>query len=152
MTGDRLPIWTAAAHIALDHPVIGVGPGRYTETVVWKGYAHAHFPWYPHLGGGIDQAHNLVLHTAAETGILGAIFLLATWWTAVAACWRAWSAAVMPVLALGYGGALLTFFVRAQADNFLDNLVTTDRTRVVVSLLLGAALAIQRLTRAEMTE
>jgi len=58
---NRLGTWTEAAQFALERPIVGHGPGTYTELAVYE-------PYHPH-------ADNLVLTIAAEQGIVG----LAAW-------------------------------------------------------------------------
>jgi hypothetical protein len=60
-------------------------------------------------------------------------------------CWRAWQRAVLPTVASALLFALAAFFVRAQTDTFLNNLVTTDRNRVLIWIMMGAAVSIGRL-------
>lgn len=73
--GSRLEIWKATAAMIADHPVLGVGPGRYIyEYPAYQTAAHVR------IEGGdtrADQAHGIVLQTAAETGVPGALALLA---------------------------------------------------------------------------
>lgn len=78
ITSGRWEIWTGAAAIAYDHPLFGVGPSNYNVAMLDGGYAERYLPLYPRrflnppdLGAmpGTEQAHNLLLHVAAETGI-----------------------------------------------------------------------------------
>lgn len=147
-TGDlagRIPIWRAAAAMCRDHPLLGVGPQRYSESLSTGGYA-ARYHVLPG-GGGFSQAHNLALQTGAETGVTGMLLMLTTWIWMFRACWRAWLKKVLPVLAYGLMFALVGFLIRSMSDNFLDGLATTDRTRVLVWLLFGAVLGLDRFAR-----
>jgi len=69
----RLELWDAGLRIALDKPIVGVGPGNYPLVV--GSYAR-----------GKDNlvAHNSYLNMAAETGFPGAALYIALF---VGACW-----------------------------------------------------------------
>jgi O-antigen ligase len=64
----RSELWTAAAKMILDRPVLGVGPGTY----------RLRYAGYIGLGAGAVETHsnNLYLQLAAETGILGLLAFL----------------------------------------------------------------------------
>jgi len=47
---------------------------------------------------------------------------------------------------LGMGAAIFVYLLRAMADSFMDNLIASDRTRILIALFFGAALALNRLT------
>jgi len=70
---DRIGLWSAAWSIALDHPVFGVG---------WGAFAGRYFDFIAEPGataplGLYNNAHNILLHLFAETGLLGLALLLA---------------------------------------------------------------------------
>ena len=142
ITGDRAPIWRATAQIFFDHPLVGVGPGNYTTVMLRDDYAERFLPWYPAIGGR-EQAHNLPLQVAAETGIAGVAALLLFFAWAWQASRRAY--AHMPVIALGIGFAVFAIFVRCLFDNFLGLEVTADRMRPFVWIFFAAAVAVGRL-------
>ena len=145
-TGDRGPIWTAAAMMAIDHPWLGVGPGNYRSMMETGEYADRFLPWYPYNRGGLEQAHNMLLQASAELGLTGALVLLLLWRSMIVSCWRAWASNCVPLIALGTGGAIAAYFLRSMADSFMDNLIASDRTRILVALFFGVALALNRLT------
>lgn len=145
LTAGRLPIWKAAGSIVRDHPWLGAGPGNYSVAMVEGGYAAKNLPGFPHITSGVEQAHNLLIHVAAETGVFGALFLLGVFAWFLRACWKAVTAGDLPVVAAGLLFALAAFLARSMSDNFLDGLVTVDRTRVLVWSLFAAALAVSRL-------
>jgi O-antigen ligase len=74
---ERLELWAAGFAIAINHPVIGVGPGHYSSEL--SGYA-------PKLEGSL--AHNNYVQMAAETGFVGLGLYLALFGTALWATWR----------------------------------------------------------------
>ena len=62
--GDRIEGWKSCIHMVEDHPVIGIGLGRWRE--FYK-------PYYklPTETQGLNHAHNNYFHLMAETGLLG---------------------------------------------------------------------------------
>ena len=142
----RVPVWRAAAAICRDHFWLGAGPGGYRTAMLDGGYAARYLPqksfWF-----GAANAHNLMLHVAAETGVTGMLCAALLWLWMFQACWRAWAQGYVPVVAFGLLFALAGFFIRSMSDNFLDGLFTTDRTRVLIWMLFAAGLAMGRLPR-----
>ena len=59
----RYDAWTAAAELAVEKPLLGVGPGNYPA--VYEQYYIS--PWRDPLG----HAHNYYINMAAEAGLLG---------------------------------------------------------------------------------
>lgn len=64
---QRLNYWRTAIAVIKDHPILGVGPGNFQE--VFLKYKIG-------LSTNTRYAHNVFLHTWAETGILGLIALI----------------------------------------------------------------------------
>lgn len=64
---DRAHMWKAPARMLMDHPVIGIGPGRFAD----------YFPSYrpPEILYRVDHAHNDLLELAAEIGLVGMVIL-----------------------------------------------------------------------------
>ena len=145
LTGDRAPIWTAAAMMTIDHPWLGVGPGNYPSMMENGEYAVRYLPWYPVSRGGTDQAHNMLLQASAELGLAGALVLLLLWRSMIVSCLRAWASDCVPLIALGTGGAMSAYLLRSMADSFMDILMAADRTRILIALFFGVALALNRL-------
>jgi hypothetical protein len=132
----RERIWAAALRMSFDHPWLGVGPGA---------YAHHIGAYLPADNAGLSHPHNMVLHVSTETGIAGATLFLLLWAWLVRACWRAWAAGQVPLVAFGAGVSIAAFFGRSMSDNFLDVVIATDRTRVLIWTLFGVAIALGRL-------
>jgi O-antigen ligase len=63
--GDHLSLWKAAWRMFLDHPILGVGSGRFSA---FFGRYHS-LPFEGQATWG--NAHNLYLHQLAERGLLG---------------------------------------------------------------------------------
>ncbi len=66
----RLLLWNNAFTAFLDHPLVGVGPGNYK--VIHTIYPAIHLEFIHFFVRGLN-AHNLVLHYLAETGLVGTI-------------------------------------------------------------------------------
>lgn len=109
-------------------------------------YAVRHLPWYPGSRQGHDQAHNMLLQASAELGVAGALVLLLLWRAMIVSCLRAWAGNIVPLVALGMGAAIFGYLLRAMADSFMDNVAASDRTRILIALFFGVALALNRLT------
>lgn len=100
----------AALSMFRDHPILGVGPDNY----------RLHYLDYSEQIG-LDprleqrQAHSLYLEALAETGIVGAVALLAILWLALRGAWRARQSLTGPdaLLAEGVFVALVSFLVAA---------------------------------------
>lgn len=65
---ERMAHWQAAWAMALDHPLVGVGPGNYEEA-----YIRYFLPGWPLALG---HAHNIYLNTLAELGVIGLLAFL----------------------------------------------------------------------------
>lgn len=80
---QRLDLWRVATEMFAQRPLVGMGPGSFKEIYFQTGLVVP--------GETLQHAHNLYLHVAAETGIVG---LLALGWLvlagvlATAAAWR----------------------------------------------------------------
>jgi hypothetical protein len=82
----RYVLNVAAWHVFLDHPILGVGPGHFSDY-----YSMA----YCNHVGLIEQlkkyrGHNLYLETLAETGILGLAAFLAIILAIMHGLWKIW--------------------------------------------------------------
>lgn len=100
----------AALEMFRDYPILGVGPGNYP----------LHYLDYSEqigLDPRLEQreAHSLYLQALAETGIVGALALLAILWLALSGAWRARQrlAGRDALLAEGIFVALVTFLIAA---------------------------------------
>lgn len=71
--------WRAAWGMFRDHPLIGVGIGRYNQE--YANYARQLYAVYAHGYVSMISAHNGYLNYLAETGILGILLLLAIFTT-----------------------------------------------------------------------
>lgn len=79
---SRLALWDVALRVARDHPITGVGPGRYRQVFV---------VYHPDTLAGEaawGNAHNIYLHQLAERGVPGLIVLLAVFYAFLLGAWR----------------------------------------------------------------
>lgn len=119
---QRPLLWGAAWRMALDHPLVGVGPDNFLTAYRDRGYLPAEGWREPN----ISHPHNLVLDAWLRTGVLGLVALV---WTIIG-FWRAavrvlrfpsapgWSSA------LALAGSLLAALLHGMIDNgyFLPDL------------------------------
>lgn len=66
---DRLALWYSALLVMLDHPLAGVGPGQMQATMRSNPDRYVDTP----LGRAVNNAHNTILLSGAEMGVLGLI-------------------------------------------------------------------------------
>ena len=126
---------------------LGVGPGNFRSMMEIGEYAVRHLPLYGGTSrGATDQAHNMLLQASAELGLAGALVLLLLWRSMIVSCLRAWASDCVPLIALGTGGAMSAYLLRSIADSFMDILMAADRTRILIALFFGVALALNRMT------
>ena len=140
----RTLIWVATAKLALDHPWLGAGPGRFSQAITESGHADYYITHY----GGLNNAHNLFLQVAAETGMVSALCLLMLTLWAMRACWRVWVRGGTPIVALGVMFAIFGFLVHSVSENVLEARAEVERTRLLVWMVLAAACALHRLPKA----
>ena len=67
--GDRIEGWKSCLHMVQDHPVIGIGLGR------WREFYKQQYKLRTETQG-LNHAHNNYFHLMAETGLLGLTGLL----------------------------------------------------------------------------
>jgi len=88
-SSGRTTLWRDAMDMTADHPVVGVGPGRYTIVLSERSF-----------DGELLPAHNVVLHYAAELGVLGGVLVAALACAVAVAVARRGALAALPVIAL----------------------------------------------------
>jgi O-antigen ligase/DNA-binding SARP family transcriptional activator len=121
----RLGLWNSAVRLIAEDPLTGTGPGLFAhgERLIREG---------GYYDDRLSTAHNALLNTAAETGIVGVGLLVAAagfvawrWW----ARWR--SAAGVPRLRLA---AMFAVLVGFAAQSMVDLFTSTP----LVVFMLGA--------------
>lgn len=68
---SRIMIWRAAEKMIIDHPLVGIGPGRFQEV-----YLQYQQFYPPYLEWAVPHPHNLFFAFWLSTGLLGVIALL----------------------------------------------------------------------------
>lgn len=130
-SASRLEIWRSSLQMVADKPFVGVGPGRFMYE--FPAYQTARQAAIEGIDVRPDQAHNVLLHTAVETGVPGAIALAALVACALMAGWgaarRSSGTGLFGLAALSAWGAQAAFGVPAL------------ETDVLVWFLAGASLA-----------
>lgn len=104
----RVPIWSAAIAMFIQHPVFGIGVDNF-------GYLIDSY----NSDLGVNQAHDLFLNIAAERGILGVaafLFVVAMVFQALRSAWRRAPSLSNRVLTAGIIAALLGFFAHSLFD------------------------------------
>jgi hypothetical protein len=96
---NRYDFYRVALDVFGDHPVAGVGADNFFQDYLARGTSDE-TPKYP---------HNLVLRTLEQTGVIGALLLLASWAAALVAAWRGMRAGRDPLAATVAGGATMAF-------------------------------------------
>jgi O-antigen ligase len=129
---DRLALWYAAAHIMVDHPLFGVGLDQMPAVLKEDPTRYRPTPFGP----AGNSAHNTILLAGAETGIVGALAILAInvglALLALRCVWRGWRRRdVLPAAAgLVIGGYLV--------QGMFNNLFSIPGTSSILALLVGA--------------
>lgn len=125
--------WQAAMTMVREHPWLGVGLGRYTAEYRAR-----------KMGTDPSHAYNLLLHVAAETGVIGLAAYLAIWLRVVWSSLRGAAQTLEGASAFAVHGALVAFFIRSQSEHFLANLWTSTRTLLLLATLFGLAEGMRR--------
>ena len=110
---ERLDLWAAAGRMTLEHPVVGMGPGAFSQR---------HDDYMSGLPDDVnhplDVAHNTWLEIASELGVLGLFAFAALLVTAFGTAWTAWRRRGDPlagaVAAALVGTAVAATFVTEQ--------------------------------------
>lgn len=82
---ERLQLWTAAADMTVDHPVLGMGPGAFS---LYHGDFMSSLP--DDVNHPLDVAHNTWLELSSELGLLGLLAFMALLVVAFTQAWSVW--------------------------------------------------------------
>ena len=137
----RLEVWSRAIYGIQDFPITGLGIGAFRHVV------HVLYPLFLFSpAADVAHAHNHLLQTGLDLGILGLIAYLALWLGAAAMLWQTWQRATAlwaRTLVIGFGGALLGYFIYGLTDA----VALGARPGFLFWWLLGLAAALHRLVR-----
>lgn len=107
LTRNRVELWQDAARLAEEHPVLGIGPGRFAELS----------PTAQQSLGSDGKPHSAPWQQAAEQGVVGVVLLGAAFGWLLYALWRSpRSTAVV----LAAGATLTALAVLASVGNALS--------------------------------
>jgi O-antigen ligase len=138
----RIVIWNAALQMITDHPVFGVGFGRFQEVVVQ----------YADLGSAKD-AHNAYLITAAEMGLPALVLLLLSiatlFWVGRRVCRRS-TDPFMRATALGFLGGLSALLMANMFGSRLNSTEVTSYLWLLAALMARADLRLADLEDADL--
>jgi hypothetical protein len=96
---NRYDFYRVALDVFGEHPVAGAGADNFFQDYLARGHSEE-TPNYP---------HNVALRTLEQTGVVGALLLLAAWVAALVAAWRGMRAGRDPLAATVAGGATMAF-------------------------------------------
>jgi O-antigen ligase len=134
---DRLALWYAAAHIMVDHPLFGVGLDRMPVVLDEDPVRYTRTPF----GTASNSAHNTILLAGAETGIVGALAILAInvglALLALRCVWRGWRR--RDVLSAAAGLVIGGYLVQGM----FNNLFSIPGTSSILALLVGAFVVVR---------
>jgi O-antigen ligase len=111
---QRMALWQAGWDMAVDHPIMGVGPANYEA--VYERY------YLPGWSEKLPHAHNYYLNTFAELGFIGLVVFLAFCASVFARVGTglrqsADTGGVTRALLVGTLGAMVTFSIHNMFDN-----------------------------------
>jgi O-antigen ligase len=128
----RLDIWSRALAMIQDMPFTGIGLDNFAVV-------QPHF-YIGHLLGPTQHAHNLLLQTTLDFGILGAVallWLLLAFLVMLVSAYRTTTSREIQVLLVGLGAGVLAYFAGGLTDvNPIGEIQTT-----VLWAMLGLAAA-----------
>jgi O-antigen ligase len=125
---DRATHWNVARAMIQAHPWLGVGPGRFP--LEFGRYSRRE---------PMRHAHNMLLHVAAETGLLALLPFVVLWGRVLFGTIRVSANTSPGVRAFVLHAMLMAFFIRSLTDQFLANVHSSFRTALFVAVLLGLA-------------
>jgi len=138
----RLDLWRAGIEMWRAHPLFGVGPDNFR-------HLYGAYLGLPQSDTRI-HANSLYVETLADTGLAGALALIALIVTSITGARRAWR--VMPgmqrLLVLGLLAALATFLAHGAVDYFFE----FTPTATLFWLCAGTCTGLCRVTRADERE
>lgn len=120
--GGRRQLFAASWDAFVDHPLIGIGVNQLEEYSGRGGHP-------PHV-----NAHNLVLHALATTGLLGTVAYLALWAILLLRLWRLPSGTAKTALLAG----VLALLLHAQVEA-LSHTRAVEALLVVILVIAGSA-------------
>jgi O-antigen ligase len=131
---QRLAFWVAGIRMVTDHPLTGVGIGNYAAR--YPDYKIG--PWTESIG----HAHNLYIHLAAETGLIGlGLFVVFLTWLIVHVIGSRSIADSDQVMLAGATGSIVAF----STHNIVDSLFVGG-LGIMFGVIVGLALGVRSIT------
>lgn len=125
---ERLDLWAAAGRMTLEHPVVGLGPGAFSE------HHDEYVSGLPEdVNHPLDVAHNTWLEISSELGLLGLVTFVALLAVAFWTAWSAWRRRRDPLAA----GVAVALVGTAVAATFV-----TEQYYLPLWLLCGLAVGV----------
>ena len=126
---SRIRIWQAGWKMAMDHPIMGVGPGHFYRYVrVYDPGLRKDFP-----------SHNVLINLFAETGAIGLLLYTAVFVGAVTAMWR-----ISTVMKNDWPGPASRMICAGICGYLTIGMFLTRHDLVLAYILVGWAIALRR--------
>lgn len=133
--GLRTQLWQSALHVFAQHPWLGVGKGLLKPTLETLAQQGVISP----LASSFSHAHNELISALAETGLIGALCLLAVYLGPALLFWRFRNSPLPQVAGLARMGLALAggFFIFGWTEVLFIVAMTTSFYAMVMMALLG---------------
>ncbi len=137
--GIRLQIYQAALMLIPKHPIFGLGPGGFADSLQALVDAGRMSATAAQLGRG--EAHNQLLAYTANFGLVGGLSIVAIHLVPGLLCWRCLKAAAAPMRRAALMGAVfaLAFFVFGLTVEIFTLKMTASFYAAVIASLAGIA-------------
>lgn len=144
----RFNLWEKAIYLFKQSPIIGVGFGRYNDTV-WENYDMIHLSGYPGICAlyktpgyifDTSNAHNSYLHFLAETGVIGLILIISFWvfcFIIIFKSYKSTKDAFSRKIYLSVIGSIIALFILSLTENYMSAAGVMMCISTVTSLALG---------------
>jgi O-antigen ligase len=108
---ERRTVWYAGWQIFKDNPILGSGFGSFKEEA--KPHVEEYRSTHPNhtKHENLEDAHNIILHVAAETGIIGVAAMLFIFFFSI---WSGWSRRLSHPAALCLSACCMLIFMNSQ--------------------------------------
>jgi O-antigen ligase len=133
---ERLYLWRVARDMIEANPVAGIGYREWGDKI--SGYSGRYASEWKFTDASFHHAHNVYLHVAAETGIVGLALFLAFWLSLLVILFRAAASTAGDGFArgliLGAAFAIVNLFIGGIFENNFGTLLIALLISYVVSL------------------
>ncbi len=133
---ERTVIWIQAAYLIRQAPLAGIGLGVYPRIAP---YAFPNSLQQP--GMAPNHAHNFFFQVALDTGVFGAVALVALLLFAMHSAWRGYRARIQRDLAIGILAAFVVLLVHGLGDTIVWG---TAKTSLILWVLLALGISFDK--------